>query len=269
MSTQPQAYPWKPAPVVWLALAGHVGALALWLLWPQQWGWALLVLLLCHLWVTVLVMLPRNHWMGRNLTRLPAQPHAPRVAITIDDGPDPEVTPQVLEILAQYQAKASFFCIGKRVEQHPELARAIVAQGHGLENHGYAHSNFLAFWGSRRIQQDLARMQNVAYAATGVWPRFFRPTAGFRNPWLDPVLARMGLQLAMWSRRGFDTRTGDAQQVLHRLEKNLDDGAILLLHDGHSARTPQGQAVIVEVLPILLQKLQQRGLSAVKLEALP
>ena len=63
MSAQPQAYPWKPAPVVWLALAGHVGALALWLLWPQQWGWALLVLLLCHLWVTVLVMLPRNHWM--------------------------------------------------------------------------------------------------------------------------------------------------------------------------------------------------------------
>ena len=100
----------------------------------------------------------------------------------------------------------------------------------------------------------------------GVPPaRFFRPTAGFRNPLLDPVLARMGLQLAMWERRSFDTRDGNPARVLARLVRGLSAGDILLLHDGNSAATIDGRPVVLEVLPQLLRRLQQAGLQPVPL----
>lgn len=258
---------WHPVPLVWISLAWHVLAL-LALAWkPAAWPWWLAVVALNHLLISVLVFLPRNHWLGRTHTRLPAQAAARGyVSLTFDDGPDPEVTPQVLDMLERRGARASFFCIGHKVQRHPALVQEIVARGHSVENHGHLHSVLFALWGTTRMRNDMSRMQQALQQA-GVAPaQFFRPTAGFRNPFLDIVLAQMNLRLAMWTRRGFDTRDGDASRVLARLTRGLAAGDILLLHDGHGARTVHGQSVVLEVLPQLLDRLQAQDLRSVHLQ---
>ncbi len=266
LSTAPAPRRWQPAPLIWVSLAVHGACALAWLARPALWPWWLAALALNHVLIIALVMTPRNRWIGANLTRLPA--HAVRqgwVALTFDDGPDPLVTPQVLDILARFGAQASFFCIGRAVEQYPELVQRIVASGHTVENHGFAHSPVFALWGSRRMARDMVQLQQAVYRVAGVFPHFFRPTAGFRNPLLDRVLARTGLRLVMWTRRGFDTRCCNAQTVLQRLTRGLAAGDILLLHDGHAARTAEGQPLVLAVLPALLQQLQQQRLQAVHL----
>ena len=103
-----------------------------------------------------------------------------------------------------------------------------------------------------------------------MWPAFFRAPAGLRSPLLDPVLTRLGLMLASWTRRGFDSVNGDPEAVYARLVRGLAAGDILLLHDGHAARSRSGKPVILEVLPRLLEALNSKGLSPITLRsALP
>ena len=262
----PRARPWRPVPFITFSIALHAACVLACALWPARWPWCLAAVLSNQAVIVALVFFPRSSLLGQAVTRLPASAAAQGwVALTFDDGPDPQVTPRVLELLDQYQAKASFFCIGAAVRQHPELLREIVARGHSIENHSQTHSPFFAFWGCQRMQQDIAQLQQAVHAASGHWPRFFRPTAGFRNPLLDWVLARAGLHLVMWTRRGFDTRCRDAQTVSQRLMRHLAAGDILLLHDGNAARTAQGEPVVLAVLPTLLQALRERNLQAVTL----
>lgn len=112
---------------------------------------------------------------------------------------------------------------------------------------------------------EVARGQDCIVQAIGAAPRFFRAPAGLRNPFLQPVLARLGLQLASWTRRGFDTVNGDATAVLARLTRSLAAGDIVLLHDGHAARSRAGVPVILEVLPRLLDAVAARALEPVTL----
>ncbi len=188
------------------------------------------------------------------------------MALTLDDGPDPEVTPRVLDMLDGAGANASFFCIGWRARQHPGLCREIVARGHRIENHGDAHSNAFSLYGPARMRRDISAAQNTLSDITGQAPLFFRPTAGLRNPFLEPVLAQLDLNLASWTRRAYDTREGRAQVVLQRLTRHLAAGDILLMHDGHAARTPQDQPVILATLPLLLQTMARHGLQPVTLK---
>lgn len=259
---------YRPTPTLVICLLLHLVALAGIVLAPALWpGW-LALLVLAHAFITIAGLLPRSTVLGPNLVRLPATAAARgEVALTIDDGPDPEVTPQVLAQLAAANTQATFFCIGWRARQHPELLRAIVAAGHQVENHGDSHSKVFSLFGPRRMAADI-RAANITLAGiTGRAPRFFRATAGLRNPFLDPVLHRLGMRLASWTRRGYDTRCGDADTVHQRLTDGLVAGDILLLHDGHAARSPDGQAVILTVLPRLLATLKQRQLNPVTLDA--
>ena len=187
------------------------------------------------------------------------------MAISIDDGPDPDITPQVLRILAAHGARATFFCIGERVAKFTQLARECLAQGHAVENHSDRHRYVFPLLGLRALRNDVQRAQQTIEGACGLAPRFFRAPAGLRNPLLDPVLQRLGLQLASWTRRGFDTVERDGGIVLARLMNRLSAGDILLLHDGHAARTSNGTPVVLEVLPALLAAIEQRGLRAVTL----
>jgi peptidoglycan/xylan/chitin deacetylase (PgdA/CDA1 family) len=117
------------------------------------------------------------------------------------------------------------------------------------------------------MSAEISRAQESIFRITGSSPRFFRAPAGLRNPFLDPVLARLGLRLASWTRRGFDTVSADADAVFRRLASPLESGDILLLHDGHAARSRGGRPVILEVLPRLLETLQERGLKCVTLRS--
>ena len=246
----------------------HVAAVLVTLVRPHWWPWTLAAVLANHLQLTALGLWPRSRALGSNWTRLPAAAAARgEVAITIDDGPDPAVTPQVLAVLERYGARATFFCIGELAERHAGCVRECISAGHAIENHSYRHRHNFSLLGPYGMQREIARAQEALTAVSGSAPCFFRAPAGLRNPFLDPVLQRLQLQLATWTRRGFDTVSGDADAVFRRLSSPLLSGDILLLHDGHAARTRGGAPVILEVLPRLLDALQVKGLVPVTLRS--
>lgn len=259
--------PWSASPTLKATATVHAAAVLGTIAVPSAWPWALAALVTNHAVLTTAGLLPRSHLLGPNLTRLPAPAIARReIALTMDDGPDPDVTPRVLDLLDAAGAKASFFCIGRRARLQPALCREIVARGHRVENHGDSHSNAFSLFGPARMRADIAAAQAALSDITGQAPRFFRPTAGLRNPFLEPVLAELDLHLAAWTRRPYDTRDGRAEVVLARLTRKLGPGDILLMHDGHSARTPQGELVLLAVLPTLLQILAAQRLQPVTLK---
>jgi peptidoglycan/xylan/chitin deacetylase (PgdA/CDA1 family) len=271
----PPVQPWHPSPLIRASLVLHGGALGMVLLRPHWWPWALSAVVGDHLVLAASGLWPRSHLLGPNWTHLPprlasssASLTAPAaVAITIDDGPDPEVTSRVLDLLDEHHARATFFCIGERVERHPALARAIVARQHEIGNHTYRHLMRFSLLGPRGVATEIARAQEAIGTATGQVARFFRAPAGLRNPFLEPALRRANLQLVSWTRRGFDTVNGSAGRVLESLTRRLQGGDILLLHDGHAARTPGGSPVILEVLPQLLRALAAADLAPITLRA--
>lgn len=262
---------WTPSPFLRASAAVH-GAAALGLVAaPAAWPWAVGALVANHALLAGAGLWPSSRLLGPNLVRLPdAAAQRREIALTIDDGPDPEVTPRVLDLLDAGHAKASFFCIGRLAQQHPALCREIVQRGHRVENHGHAHSNAFSLFGPGRMRRDIALAQSTLTDITGQAPRFFRATAGLRNPFLDPVLHGLGLSLATWTRRAYDTRNGDPERVYQRLADPLVAGDIVLMHDGHSARTPQGEPVILAVLPRLLRHMAESRLHPVTLaDSLP
>lgn len=257
---------WRPAPLVAGSFVLHAAASVAWAVQPA-WGSYLLALVLAdHALLTVCGLVPRSDWLGPNLTRLPdAAASRGELALTIDDGPDPDVTPAVLDILDRFEARATFFCIGTQALRYPELCREIVRRGHAIENHSQHHRHNFTLMGRAGFRTELMLAQQTLATITGRRPRFFRAPAGLRNPLLDPVLPGLGLQLASWTRRGFDTRTADPEVLLRRLARGLRAGDILLLHDGNAARTATGEPAILQVLPRLLAQAQADGLRTVTL----
>lgn len=258
--------PWRPAPAIQLSIVVHVAALFAFAIQPALWPWALGVVAGNHLLLVVASLWPRGRVVGPNLTRLPAAAAARReVSLNFDDGPDPDVTPRVLDLLDHHGARASFFCVGEKAAAHPEIVREIARRGHSVENHSNHHSWGFACCGMDRLRREVEGAQAVITRITGRAPGFFRAPAGFRSPLLDPVLARSGLHYVSWTRRGFDTVDGDAAAVLGRLTRGLAAGDVLLLHDGGRARTRDGEPVVLAVLPALLERLAAAGLKPVPL----
>jgi peptidoglycan/xylan/chitin deacetylase (PgdA/CDA1 family) len=249
---------WRPAPAIHVSVFLHAGA-AVWLAaHPPAWPWALGVLGANHLALFLAVLWPRGQLLGPNLVRLPTPAVRRReIALTFDDGPDPEVTPRVLELLDRFRAKASFFCIGEKAAAYPELVKEIARRGHSVENHSYHHHQAFAFFGISRLRREVDAAQATVAAITGRPPGFFRAPAGFRSPLLDPVLAPRGLRYVSWTRRGFDAVSGDPNRILRQLTRGLGAGDVLLLHD----RAP----VVLAVLPALLEQISAQGLRAVSL----
>lgn len=262
---------WRPTPLFGFSIGLTLAAPLLLVAMPHWWPWLLAAVVVDNLLMTVAGLLPRCSWVGANWTRLPAEAAARgEIAITIDDGPDPEVTPQVLDILDRYAVKATFFCVGEKVLQQPELARQIVQRGHGLENHSMHHGYLLPFCLLGGWLRELVGAQQAIVSVTGQRPCFFRPPVGLRNPLLDPILSRLDLQLVSWTRRGFDSVENRPEVVLGKLLRNLAAGDILLLHDANAAISSNGVPVILEVLPALLETITSAGLQTVTLhQALP
>lgn len=189
------------------------------------------------------------------------------IALTIDDGPHPDVTPRVLDLLDRHDARATFFCIGDEARHHPQWIEAIVARGHAVENHTQRHRHDFSLLGPGALRREIEAAQHTLTEIGGVAPLFFRAPAGLRNPFLEPVLCQLGLTLASWTRRGFDTRTRDAAVVTRRLLRGLAPRDILLVHDGHAARGPRGEPVVLDVLPALLRAAVDAGLHCTTLRA--
>lgn len=249
-----------------LSVALHALAALGLLLQPSGWAWLLGAIAANHLFLGAIGMWPRSRLLGPNLIRLPAlRERRGMVALSFDDGPDPEVTPRIMDLLEQHGATASFFCIGERAEAWPEIVRDIARRGHSVENHTQRHPYGFACFGIRTLRREIEAAQVTLGRLSGAPPRFFRAPAGLRSPLLDPVLSRTGLLLTSWSRRGHDCVRRNPETVLRQITSGLRDGDILLLHDGSCARTRDGTPVVLAVLPRLLNYLKARGFRAVSL----
>ena len=257
---------WRPTPAIAGSIGLHCAAGASVLIALETWPWALCAVAANHFLIFAVGMWPRSKLLGPNITRLPeAAILRGELALTFDDGPDPEVTPRVLDMLEAHGARATFFCIAKEALRHPELVREIVRRGHAVENHSSEHQHTFAMLGVGGIRKEIVAAQSALAEITGRQPRFFRPPAGMRNPMLDPVLHGLGVRLVTWTRRGFDTRVGDPEEVASKLGADLAAGDILLLHDGHAARTPSGMPVVLDVLPRILESAHSLCLKPVTL----
>lgn len=265
-SLRPAPRPWRPAAAVQASAALHAAGAAALVLVPGVWPWVLGGLVANHAALAVAGFLPRSRALGANLTRLPAAAaRRKEVALTFDDGPDPEVTPRVLDRLDETGMKATFFLIGERAARHPVLVREIVRRGHAVENHSHRHSMAFACYGLSRLRRDVEAAQDAIADAVGIAPVFFRAPFGIRSPLLDPVLARCGLHYVSWTRRGFDTVARSSARVSERLARGAAAGDILLLHDGIATHARAGAAHALEVLPVLGARLSALGLRSVTL----
>ena len=255
---------WKPSPVLKASAVLHLGAFAGFAVGlPLPWAAGSVVA--NHVLLTAAGLWPRSTLLGSNMLRLSqAACEAKQIAITIDDGPNPNVTPAVLDILDATNAKVSFFCIGRLVAEHPNLAKEIIRRGHSIENHSYGHRHYFSMMGMKSLRQEIAKTQEIISQTTGHLPTYFRAPAGLRSPLLDPVLQSLDLKLVSWTRRGFDSVSHDPSKILFKLQNGLAAGDILLLHDGNCALTSNGKPVILSVLPKLLENLK-----AIKLQAVP
>ena len=165
----------------------------------------------------------------------------------------PSLHPRPLERSNKHEPiESARLRIGDKAARYPDLCLEIVRRGHAVENHSQRHRHYFSLLSHVGIRRELQAAQDTLATVTGQRPLFFRAPAGLRNPLLDPVLSSLGLRLASWSVRGFDTRVGDPARVSSSLLRGLRAGAIFLLHDGNAARTPRGTPVILEVLPTVL-----------------
>ena len=222
------------ASVAWHLAAGAAAAIV-----PASWPWALGAVAANHLVLTAGGLWPRSRWLGSNWTRLPADAAARgEIAITIDDGPDPELTPAILDLLDRAPG-ARHLLLHRRARACPSgaLPGDRRPRPQRREPQRSAPHRF-SLLGPRAMAREIAAAQASLADITGVAPRFFRAPAGLRNPFLAPVLQRLDLQLVSWTRRGFDTVGNDPAPVLARLVRRLGAGDILLLHDGHGGPRP-------------------------------
>jgi peptidoglycan/xylan/chitin deacetylase (PgdA/CDA1 family) len=204
----------------------------------------------------------QNSFLGPCTSRGPT--HRDNFALTFDDGPEPECTPALLDLLARYQAKATFFLVGEHVEQHPGIARRIHDEGHQIGNHSYVHRPWLTIAFAGPLRRDLQRCQEAILTATNVRPGWFRAPYGIRTHATQPTAQRLGMQVAGWSTGGLDTlRHWSTDSIVGRICRRLQPGAIVLLHD----RGPR-PARTLEITERVLDQATRRGLRAVTLDHL-
>jgi peptidoglycan-N-acetylglucosamine deacetylase len=193
---------------------------------------ALAPIFFSHVLLLYATLLAHCQWFGPVIRSF--ETTEPEVWLTIDDGPSPAHTPAILDLLDRFDARATFFVIGKNAEQYPHLITAILTRGHEIANHTYTHPS-ATFWiaGPRRIAREIDLCAELLRAAPDRPARFFRAPVGMKNLFVHPELELRGLALIGWAVRGFDTIRRDSTEVASRILRQAKAGAIIVLHEGH------------------------------------
>jgi peptidoglycan-N-acetylglucosamine deacetylase len=199
-----------------------------------------------------------------------------KLAITFDDGPNPAVTPQLLNALERYGAHATFFVVGRFARQCPALMREICDRGHTVANHTESHANL--FWSSpTQIAKQIQSCNDAIAETTGNKPVWFRPPWGMRNPWVIPAAAAAGLRTALWSQLPGDWRGKPASWLIKKMEPITDSaktastdsrrsGHVLCLHDGDYRFLNADRDATVEALEYCLPRWRDLGLEFVTID---
>ncbi len=167
------------------------------------------------------------------------------ISISFDDGPDPEFTPQVLDLLDEFNVKATFFCIGNRIKTSPELLQEIDRRGHIIGNHTYSHSMKFGWMNYAKVLEELQATEEIIFEVLQKKSRWFRPPFGVTNPKIAKANHFLGYDVIGWNVRSLDARIKDEKKITKRVIKRLKPGCIVLLHD-----------VYPRVLPVLRNLLE-------------
>jgi peptidoglycan-N-acetylglucosamine deacetylase len=222
---------------------------------------------------------PRSELFGSHIHSTAAPK---KLAITFDDGPNPAITPKLLDLFDKYNAHATFFVIGKFVREVPSLLQETVARGHSVGNHTETHPN-LFFSSPSRIREELERCNDAITEALGVLPRWFRPPFGLRNPWVLPAAARLRLQGVMWTVIPGDWSAPSTEWLIPRMQPiaqrvsahsdgkgnftGSTSGDILCLHDGYHGHQNGDRRHTVAALEYWLPRWRDLGLEFVTIDA--
>ncbi|TVR45023.1 MAG: polysaccharide deacetylase family protein [Planctomycetota bacterium] len=195
---------------------------------------------------------PRCAWYGPTHYRC-GDHAAPGVALTFDDGPHPESTPRILDLLASHQQQATFFVIGCHIPGHQAILRRMIDEGHEIGVHSQHHDRRFALRSARRQGADIDACRDAISQATGqAPPRLFRPPVGLRGPATADVLRRRQMLLVTWSASARDGCGGSPERSLKRLLPHWRPGAILVLHDGAEPGRPRDLSPSTQALSLLL-----------------
>jgi peptidoglycan/xylan/chitin deacetylase (PgdA/CDA1 family) len=180
------------------------------------------------------------------------------VALTFDDGPNPDATPLILDTLAEKGVRATFFVLGSHAERWPELVRRMAQEGHQLGNHGYFHRKLQfksPFYVSRDIRLGIRAIKRAGAPA----PRYFRAPHGFRSPWTTPIAHSYGERTVGWSLGVFDSDRPGVDEIVRRTLEGVSPGSIVLLHDGDGYNPDGDRMQTAAALPHIIDRLKEQG----------
>jgi peptidoglycan/xylan/chitin deacetylase (PgdA/CDA1 family) len=160
------------------------------------------------------------------------------IALTFDDGPDEQITPQVLDLLNRYQVKAAFFCIGSRVMQYPAILERMDKEGHIVGSHGFSHHFFFDLFSAKRMEEELVKTSILVERIIHKKLTLFRPPYGVTNPTLAKALRRTNYHIIGWSLKSKDTVIREEYRLFERLKRKLGNADIILFHDTGSHLIP-------------------------------
>jgi peptidoglycan/xylan/chitin deacetylase (PgdA/CDA1 family) len=199
---------------------------------------------------------------GRVQHRLDAGADA--VALTFDDGPNPEATPAILDTLGAESIAATFFVLGRHADRWPDIVARAVRDGHVIGNHGYYHRKLL--WRSPRyVHEDISLGTHAIARAGAPTPALFRAPHGQRNPWVTPIARRQGQRTVGWTLGVWDTALPGADVIAERVVRGTRRGSIVLLHDGDGYDPAGDRMQTARALPRIIRQLRERGFSFVAL----
>jgi peptidoglycan-N-acetylglucosamine deacetylase len=201
-------------------------------------------------------MAPTGQWYGRTFTGLSRDSRT--LALTYDDGPNDPHTLHLLEVLAKHNVQATFFLIGRYVQQRPDLAREIDRAGHIIGNHTYTHP-LLIFKSESEVRQELSNCRAAIEDATGKPVELFRPPFGGRRPAVLRIARELGLQTIMWNVTGYDWSAPPAQTIEQKVAKQIKGGNVILLHDGGHKEMGADRSQTVIATDRLIARFKERG----------
>jgi peptidoglycan/xylan/chitin deacetylase (PgdA/CDA1 family) len=181
-----------------------------------------------------------------------------KVALSFDDGPNPIITPMILEILRKYGVKAAFFVCGANAKRYPNLVKQIDDEGHIVGNHTFSHSLFLTLTGL--ALGETSKTQRILADILKKDIRFFRPPYGLSNPFFLKKLRGLGFRIIPFDVVVYDwRRSTTSDEIVRRVKRSVRDGSIILLHDGNETKEEADRLEVVKALPNIIEFLSESG----------
>ena len=201
-------------------------------------------------------MAPTGQWYGRTFTGMPRT--SKHLALTYDDGPNEPHTQRLLEVLAKHDVKATFFLMGKYVQQRPDIVREVVQAGHVIGNHTFTHPN-LFYRSGRQVREELLQCRQAITDAVGEHSNLFRPPFGARRPVTLRVVRQLGLVPVMWNVTGYDWSAPSVEYIEKKVTGKVRGGNVILLHDGSHRAFGYDRSRSVIVTDRLIAKYKAQG----------